>query len=70
MNCKSCEYLKLKINFSFGPHKKDQVIKVEARNGQPISQYWRRRLRDAQIDKCVSIVRKTAKSKPQDEVKS
>lgn len=33
-------------------------VKVETRQGVPISREWRNRLRDAKVDKCVSLVDK------------
>ena len=39
------------------------TIKVECKNGVPVSREWRNRFRDAAIDDCIEIV----KSKPKKE---
>lgn len=47
----------LKINKDLGIYKKDQIIELDSdEHGTPIDIYWQRRLQDAKIDNCVSIV--------------
>ncbi len=47
--------MKLKINRAFAGYKAG-TITVPDKNGVPLDQYWRRRLRDAKIDNCVEVV--------------
>lgn len=50
--------LTLKINFDFGPYKKDMEVNVECDVfGIPLDLYWQRRVNDSKIDNCVSIVK-------------
>jgi len=58
--CK-CSKLKLSINKDFLQYKKGSVITIDAKDGIPISKFWRDRLKDSEIDNCVSIVKKAAK---------
>lgn len=39
----------------------DTPVQVDCRQGVPIEREWRNRLRDAHIDKCVSIVKDSQK---------
>jgi len=49
--------MKLKVNFPHPDHPEGSVIEIEeAAPGVPASYYWRRRLRDSEIDGCVEIV--------------
>lgn len=50
------EIMKIKINFDFGKYTKDQVVKVQSIDGMPTDKYWRDRIKDSEIDQCVSIV--------------
>jgi len=46
----------IRVNKSLGQYEAGSVVRIEALpNGQPKSSYWRRRLKDAQIDSCCEI---------------
>jgi len=61
MTCKDC-HVELMINVDLPGYPKGKKIKVSANNGIPTSKYWRDRIKDSDIDGCVSIVeKKTAK---------
>lgn len=53
------------INKDFGEFKKGSKIKVDANKGIPLDKFWRDRLKDSEIDNCVSIHTppKTSKTK-------
>ncbi len=51
------ETIKLEIHAPLRNHTPGEVIKVPAYKGQPTELYWRRRLADAQIDGCVSVIK-------------
>lgn len=58
--------IKIKINGTIVGYKVDQVINVAAdKHGTPLDQFWRRRLKDAEIDHCCEVVKsqKTVRSK-------
>jgi hypothetical protein len=58
--------IQIKINKPLKNYKANTVISIAAgKNKLPIEPYWRNRLKDAEIDNCISIVKKTT----QDEVK-
>lgn len=57
---------KLLINFSFGEHKKDTEISVDMKDGVIIDPFWRARLRDSEIDNCVSIIKPKIKPNKQE----
>ena len=59
--------MKLKLNCDLNGHKKGTIIKVNDNNGIPLDSFWRRRLKDAEIDNCVEIVEV---SKPKKGVKN
>jgi len=40
----------------------DTVIHVPSKNGIPLNREWRNRLRDAEIDKCVSVIKPVSSS--------
>ena len=60
MACKDC-YIQIKINKIVPGYSVGQKIKVEARGGIPILKFWRDRLRDAKLDKCIEIVKPKVK---------
>lgn len=45
-----------RINFDFGPFKKGQKVNVEIQNGQTVDRFWRDRLKDSEIDNCISLL--------------
>ncbi len=57
---------KYKLSASIGGHIAGDVINIECRivGGAPKDRYWRRRLRDAEIDGCMTKVPKVKKEKP------
>ena len=57
--------IQVKINKSFPPHQAGQIVRVPVNDfGTPIGKLWRDRLRDAETDQCVEIV-KEKKTKTQ-----
>ena len=48
--------MKLKLNINFSGYKKGTIIRVNAIDGIPVEKFWRDRLKDSAIDKCVEIV--------------
>lgn len=49
--------LTIKINGTIVGYQKGQEVSVSAdENGTPYDQFWRRRLKDAEIDNCCEIV--------------
>ena len=63
---------KLQINANLKPHKKGDVISIQCSDtGIPLERYWRSRIKDSAIDKCVEFVDdKPAKSSKQKDAKS
>ena len=57
---------KYKLNANIGGHTAGDVISIECRivGGAPKDRYWRRRLRDAEIDGCMIKLPKVRKEKP------
>lgn len=57
--------MKLKLNQTIKYNKKvftkDSVIEVDANEGVPTDRFWRRRLKDAEIDNCVEIQKNNKK---------
>ncbi len=43
------------VNKPLKDHKKGDIITIETIDGVPKDLYWRRRLEEAKIDKCISI---------------
>lgn len=39
--------------------KPGDTIEVKDKNGVPVDRYWRNRLKDSALDKCVSVVKAT-----------
>ena len=55
--------IKLKLNQAMQGFEAGRVVPVQAdEQGVPLEKFWRRRLKDSQIDNCVEIV-KTPKMK-------
>lgn len=53
--------LKISIDKSFMQYTKGSIITVNANKGIPVDKFWRDRLKDSEIDGCVSVVKKTRK---------
>lgn len=59
--------IKLKLNEAMQGYEAGRVITVQAdSNGLPLEKFWRRRLKDAQTDKCVEIVKASKPKKDQE----
>lgn len=56
MNLCSEEIMKIIINKSFGIYNVGQTICMPDEKGIPTDIFWRRRLKDSEIDKCCSVV--------------
>ena len=55
--------MKIQIRKAFDNFEKDAVIEIDDINGMPVSLYWRNRLKDAEIDGCVKIVKSKKRGK-------
>jgi len=59
--------MKLKLNTSLAGYEAGRTIEIACDSeGVPLNKFWRRRLKDATIDNCVSIIterKKTTKEK-------
>ncbi|MEE9222963.1 MAG: hypothetical protein V3V40_05860 [Nitrosomonadaceae bacterium] len=49
------ERIEIKVNMDFAPYHKGQILKVRSVNGVPVEQYWRDRIRDCEIDNCITV---------------
>lgn len=49
--------MKLEIKKPFDNYTVGQIVPVKAVRGLPIDVYWRRRLKDAELDGCVQIIK-------------
>lgn len=57
-------HVELKINVNLPGHAKGTTIKIASIDGIPTDKYWRDRIKDSDIDGCVSVVqKKTTKPK-------
>jgi len=48
--------MKIKINKNFDRYKTGQTVCIPDNNGLPLDLFWRRRLKDSEIDECCSII--------------
>lgn len=48
--------MKLKLNVALGGYKAGQTIDIPDFEGNPLSRFWRARLKDSERDDCVQIV--------------
>lgn len=55
--------IRLLINFDFAEYKKGTEFEVKTKDGIILDPFWRARLKDSEIDNCVSIVKPKPKSK-------
>ena len=51
--------MKIKLNVDMGVHKAGAVIDVPDRDGIPLDRHWRDLLKDAKIDNCCEVQRKS-----------
>ena len=52
--------MKLKINNVAG-FEKGEIIEIREDNGVPLDPFWRKRLRDAKLDDCVTVLKTKGK---------
>ena len=58
--------INVRINKSFDGYVKGQVVTVSVDvNGMPVTQQWRRRFKDAEVDKCCTVVKKPSQRRTQ-----
>ena len=50
--------MKIKLNADLAQYKKGEIIEIEDKNGMPVESYWRNRLKESEIDNCITIVTK------------
>jgi hypothetical protein len=55
--------MKLLIKKDFDRYTKGQIVTVKSVKKIPVDIYWRRRLKDAEIDGCVEVVKSKKRSK-------
>ena len=60
--------MKIRLNQNLATPKgkliKDEIIEIEvSEDGLPLDRFWRNRLKDAEIDNCIEIVKTLSKSK-------
>lgn len=55
--------LQILINKTFMQYQEGSIITVNAEKGIPLEKFWRDRLKDSEIDNCVSIVKKKYSTK-------
>ena len=48
--------MKIKLKIGFAGYAEGQEITIDDENGIPTSHFWRRRLKDAEIDNSIEIV--------------
>ena len=53
--------MRIKVLKDLPGHNAGRSIEIRDDNGIPVDKFWRDRLKDAKIDKCVEIVKPTKK---------
>lgn len=48
--------MKIKLNMDISGFKKGEELELLTHNGVPIDAYWRKRLKDSEIDNCIEII--------------
>lgn len=48
----------IQLNYDLAGHKKGSKVKIRTKDGIPVNPYWRERLIDSRIDKCIEYVSK------------
>lgn len=61
--------MKLKINTDLYNLKEGAVVTIQTKDGIPTEKYWRDRLKDSEIDGCVSVIKKTKRITRKEESK-
>lgn len=60
--------IKIKLNQPMAGYESGREVTIQTdRSGVPLEQFWRRRLRDAETDNCVEVVKAKAPKKPKQE---
>ena len=60
--------LKLKLNQSMAGYEAGREVTIQTdRSGVPLEKFWRRRLKDAETDNCVEVIKAKAPKKSKDE---
>ena len=63
--------IQLKINKPIHGHPSGSTVRVQADDASvPLDKFWRDRIRDAEIDDCVTVVKKVPKTSNKDKEKS
>jgi len=57
MRKEKLENKQLKLNTDLASHKEGEVINIQCIGGVPVERYWRDRVKDSEIDECVSFVK-------------
>ena len=52
----------IKVLMNIPGYKAGKKVKVETNGGVPVLKFWRDRLRDAEIDNCVKVLKSTKKT--------
>ncbi len=60
--------MKIKLNMDLKNFKKGQIIDVPAKDGIATNQFWRNRIKDSAIDKCVEVLVEKKVEKPAEKV--
>ena len=61
--------IQIEIKKDFAPYKVGDIISVNAGGGNvPLDSFWRRRLKDAKVDDCCSIVKPAVKKEVTEKV--
>jgi hypothetical protein len=56
--------IKIKVNHGIPGYASGVVVEIEARDGVPTDENWRRRISDAETDGCCELVTDQPKAKP------
>jgi len=60
--------MRIKLNTPLAGFPVGHELEIEHKKGVPLDSFWRKRLKDAKIDDCISIVTKTkSQNKPKKE---
>ena len=58
--------MKVKLNMPMQGYEAGREVTIECdRSGVPLEKFWRRRLKDAQIDNCLEVVKPSKSKKEQ-----
>lgn len=55
-------YIFIKLNTKIDGHPEGQIVRlVSDKHGTPVSSFWRNRVKDSKLDKCLLVLKKTPK---------